>query len=588
MGPFALSVPGYRLGVHPHKHQQQPQQQHEPARPSSASGESLDTEAGPPPSSSSRLPSETINPLSHSPSTLRQLAAAGLTPEDELPSRIHKGFPHRPLPVRTLRGRREALSPGRSLYDSDGGGGGGGGGSETDTTTATAASQPSRKKGADDDVGDGTRHDLARIRHLGTLAAVMHRCLRDGDMGRAKRAFGLLLRTRDVDVRLDNLWAVGSEILMREGEEEEKAVVVAVGEASSELHKKAGKEKGESKRKGEGKADPYEISCSDTDSGSDMAEREEDDVEEPVDDAGDGGDDDDEREGDGDGRRHHPPPPPRRWGTAANVSRVKVYLETLAQHHPHDPKRPHLTSAVDFWPALFGIELYNLDAEFQEAQHRIYLESGFPPSPSSSRSSSPPAEHDDPDRMDLDGDDYTMDFSEGGQGPRRRRRKHGIGQEEEEDEEDESAANRHNALDALRAATQRGALEITTRMDGILENPPYSTHAELLRQRGHAALFMADLYLPSRLVERHRRKQSRLVAGEGGEGGENGGLREAERRLRMHVKTPEERVALARRAEEQDRARALFRRAVAAKGGDGLVEGWVLRFLEEEEEEEEE
>ncbi|KAI0974577.1 hypothetical protein F4678DRAFT_381742 [Xylaria arbuscula] len=576
MGPFAVAVPGYRLGVHPHRPQQQTQRHEAAARPSPP-GESSDTEAhivSASYSSSSRLPSETINPLSHSPATLRQLAAAGLTPGDELPSRVHKDFPHRPLPVRTLR-RWEALAS--TLVDSDVGG------SETDVTTT--ASQPSRKKkkaDGDDVDGGGTRHS-ARIRHLGTLTAVMHRCLRDGDMVRAKRAFGLLLRSRDVDLRIDNLWAVGSEILMREGEEERVGAVASselpnkptLSSSSSLLPGKGRRPK--AKWKGGGKADPYEISYSDTDSDSFMAEIEQEGLEEVGDDGGDG---DGEGDGEGDERTL-----PRRWGTAANVARVKLYLETLAQHHPHDPKRPHLTSAVDFWPALFGIELYNLDAEFQAAQHRIYLESGFPPSSSSSSSSrsSSPAEH---DRMDLDDDAYTMDFSDDGGKRRRRRRRRKHGQEEEGEEEDESSATRNDALDALRAATHRGALEITARMDNLLENPPYTTHAELLRQRGHAALFTADLYLPSRLTERYRRRRKRSSTEEGGE--KRGGLREAERRLRTHVKTAEERVALARRGEEQDRARSLFRRSVAAKGGGGWVEEWVLRFIDEEEEGDEE
>ncbi|KAI0432172.1 hypothetical protein F5Y09DRAFT_354166 [Xylaria sp. FL1042] len=557
MGPFTLSVPSYRFGVHSHKrrHHNTSTQRDEEARSQSPS----DTETQL--SSSSRLPSESINPLSHSPDTLHQLAVAGLSPEDELPSRLHKGFPHNPLPTRckSLRRRREGVRASRSSpYHTDGDGASNGG-SETDDTVTSQ--QRTRKT---EDIVDETQHS-ARIRHLNTMTAIMHRCLRDGDIARAKRAFGLLVRTKDVDVRIDNLWAIGSEILMRDGEgkEEEEEVVVV----TSELQKPP------SSSREKARADPYSLSSSDNaDSDSDFGETADEEVEVE--------EDDEEEEGDAKGN----PPPPQRWGTAANVARVKEYFETLAQHHPYDKQRPSLISAVDFWPALFSIELYNLHAEFQAALYQIHVECGFPSSPSPSRSSSPDGDFRGGDIMELD-DEYAMDIDGvDTAGPRRRKA--------EREEEDEASTTRHKALSSLHASTQRGALEITARMDPILENPPYSTHAELLRLRGHAALFIADLYLPPRVTERHQRKsrpaQIGIGVGEATGTGTRGmplSLREAERALRRHVRSPEERVALARRGEEQERARDFFRRAVAAKG---WVEEWVLRFLDEEEEEEEE
>ncbi|KAI1356890.1 hypothetical protein F5Y01DRAFT_7095 [Xylaria sp. FL0043] len=576
MGPFTLSVPGYRLGVHSRRkgrHHDTTAQQDKEARSQSPSD--VETQL----LSSSRLPSESINPLSHSPDTLRQLTVAGLSPEDELPSRLHKGFPHKPLPIRSKNLRRRKGRDTRSqssLYESDGGYTSNGG-SETDNTVTSQPQQRTRKT---EDTVDATQHS-ARIQHLNTMTAIMHRCLRDGDIVRAKRAFGLLVRTKDVDVRIDNLWAIGSEILMRDGEEEK--------EEEAAVNPKLGKPSLVSSRE-KARADPSVPSDSNTDldtSFGETTDEEEVEIE-----------DDDDTE---DAKRN--PPPPQRWGTAANAARVKVYLETLAQHHPYDAHRPGPASAVDFWPALFSIELYNLDAEFQEAAHQIYIKCGFPPSspsssPSSSRSVSPDGE-----RMELDDDDYAMDMYGGNTTTSRGRRRRKAGRGEYGDngegvyDEDETSTTRHKALSSLRASTQRGALEITARMDGILENPPYSTHAELLRLRGHASLFIADLYLPPRVTERYQRHEQQVGGGsrtaqigEGEEGmpgmqGMRGmiSVREAERRLRRHVRTPEERVALARRGEEQGRARDFFRRAVVAKG---WVEEWVVRFLDEEDEEE--
>ena len=52
----------------------------------------------------------------------------------------------------------------------------------------------------------------ARLRHLSALTTVLHRCLGEGDIARAKRAFGMLTRAQDVDIRRGGLWAVGAEI----------------------------------------------------------------------------------------------------------------------------------------------------------------------------------------------------------------------------------------------------------------------------------------------------------------------------------------------------------------------------------------
>ncbi|KAI0874496.1 hypothetical protein GGS24DRAFT_500791 [Hypoxylon argillaceum] len=541
MGPFALSIPGYRLGVHSHKLHEQ--RHHDATQLETESRSRVDSDTETQFSSTPRLPSESINPLSHSPDTLHQLAVAGLSPEDELPSRTHPGFPHKPLPpTKSSRKTRNARapSPESAGYESDGGGGR----SEVGTDSTIASRRGGRAYAVD------AKQHAAGVRHLNTMTAIMHRCLRDGDMSRAKRAFGLLVRTRDVDVRVDNLWVLGSEILMRDGEVEE-----APKGAMSRSKKPASLSSSplsSPPSPGLSQGQPYAWSDSGTDSDSDIAE------------AGQGKEEGDKKT----------PGPPQRWGSAANLAQVKVYLETLAQQHPHDPHRPHLTSAADFWPALFGIEVYNLDAEFQHSLHQIYAEHGLPSLPS--RSPSPDPEHNNyGDPMDFDDDDNEAGYSvasglgsgEAGGGRQRR------GQEEAHDR------GRHAAADALRAETQRGALEIAARMDGVMETVPYNTHAELLRLRAHVALFVADLHLPSRVVERYAVRGS-----SSGSAKQGVSLREAERRLRAHVKGPDEHVALARRGEEQARAVAFFRRVVAAKE---RLEEWVVRLLDDEEEEEE-
>ncbi|KAI0409641.1 hypothetical protein F4802DRAFT_614307 [Xylaria palmicola] len=544
MGPFALSVPGYALGIHPQKRRRHDTAQHDAgsrSRSQSPSSQTDYSDGEPRSSLAPRLPSETINPLSHSPDTLRQLAVAGLSPEDELPSRSHPGFPHKPLPTRSSRrGRSGRATPSRSAYaGSDDGGSGNGSGSGAETDSTMASQRSAGKTG-----GIDQEPHSARVRHLNTMTAIMHRCLRDGDIARAKRAMGLLLRTRDVDVRVDNLWAIGAEILMRDGEEEEPAVTL----------KTPSKPRPSSSRT-RAHASPRP----DTDDDSYMAET---------------------AEGEGEGEEDEASTPaghpdaPQRWGSAANVAQARLYLETLIQQHPYDAHRPHLTSAVDFWPALFGIEVHDLDAEFRRALQHIHAEYG-PSSAPSSRSPSPsPSPSPSADRMDLDDDDDGRRQRSGGRG-----RRSGYG--EGEDGGEGRDRDRHAATDALRAETQRGALGLAARMDGVLENPPYATHAELLRLRGHLALFVGDLCLPSRLAGRYASAPPVAQPASASLSAACSSLRGAERRLRAHARTTGDRVALARRREEQGRAVLFFRRALAA---GGAREGWVQRLLDAEEE----
>ncbi|KAJ5172670.1 hypothetical protein N7492_005263 [Penicillium capsulatum] len=62
-----------------------------------------------------------------------------------------------------------------------------------------------------------------RLQHLSVLMAVLHRCLLQGDFIRAGRAWGLILREEfrgyPVDVRHDERWGIGAEILLRCGQQ---------------------------------------------------------------------------------------------------------------------------------------------------------------------------------------------------------------------------------------------------------------------------------------------------------------------------------------------------------------------------------
>ncbi|KAI2467117.1 hypothetical protein F4781DRAFT_323458 [Annulohypoxylon bovei var. microspora] len=453
MGPFALPVPSYRLGVHSR------------AGDKKSTGDGQENASpGPERDIPSHLPSDSINPLSHTPDTLRQFAVAGLSPIDEVPSKLHPLFPHKPL---SSISKRQEVRSGSFIPTLSG--------AESEDDRGTARSQ---------DKETTVKQLTERLRHISTMTAIMHRCLNDGDIARAKRAFGLLVQSKWVDIRLGGLWAVGSEILMRDGEAEEQ----------QNRQQQPLQQQQATNEDGYEEARPSDETVA--------SEREE----------------------------------PRRWGSAANVDKVRAYFENLIQQHPHDQHRPHLTSALDFWPALFGVEIYSLDAEFRRATHRLQAS----------------LENDNEDSF-MEEDGFTDDP--------------GAGMDVDMDEAFEArrGVGRRRmewaARDSLRSETQAAAERIARQMDATMENAPYAAHRGLLRLRANLALFVGDLYLPSRLLD-----------------GDH-----AEEALRARAGSVEERGALDRREQEQDRSRAWFRKIL---DGGGELDEWALKFVSAGEDEE--
>ncbi|KAH8889801.1 hypothetical protein GQ53DRAFT_748033 [Thozetella sp. PMI_491] len=164
--------------------------------------------------SHSQLPPESINPLSHPPLLLSQFAVAGYPENHPRPAEIYPGFPHRPLPYdrglaqgdEVLERRGEGESEGEGHEGEDDGLGQAQAQTEAWEHTRIAAERRSK------------RYE----KHLSGLIGVIQAGLEEGDILRAKRAFGLLMRReikgKQVDLRHNGLWVVGAEILLREGE----------------------------------------------------------------------------------------------------------------------------------------------------------------------------------------------------------------------------------------------------------------------------------------------------------------------------------------------------------------------------------
>ncbi|KAF7560781.1 hypothetical protein G7046_g3365 [Stylonectria norvegica] len=168
---------------------------------------------------------------------------------------------------------------------------------------------------------------------------------------------------------------------------------------------------------------------------------------------------------------------PKRWGSAANMNKVKAYFDTLIQQHPYDYKHPRSVSAVDFWLALLGCEMYNTHTE-----HIMALE----------RLENVPEDWD--EETETTEEPYDPDGSFGAGEARLDQRREAV---------------RLQALTAMR--------DLTKRMDGLMEDLPYSKNQHFLRLRAMAALYVADLVVPVADVstldmeEAHRRRELEQV-----------------------------------------------------------------------------
>ncbi|KAG9241032.1 hypothetical protein BJ878DRAFT_522747 [Calycina marina] len=152
--------------------------------------------------------SASTNPLSLTPAEFAQYQLAGLRLDDDLP-RVN-GFPHRGLPFRPIDGE-DKRSKKRQ-------------GKRSTTTKYTAAGKNCRKK----------KGSALRSRHLNVLTAILHKCLLDSDIPRAKRAYAMLIRTQisgqGVDIRNSGYWGIGAELLMRSSQANEDRNTEVLGQ----------------------------------------------------------------------------------------------------------------------------------------------------------------------------------------------------------------------------------------------------------------------------------------------------------------------------------------------------------------------
>ncbi|KAI6781777.1 RNA polymerase I specific initiation factor [Emericellopsis cladophorae] len=134
-----------------------------------------------------RLPADAINPYSRSPAEIVQFSLAGLKDTDQDPSLKIPNFPHRSQISQRIARPPQQVEP--NIEDGP----------------------PGKPR----TIGQ-------REKQLHLLIQSIHHFLDQGDVERASRAYGIVLQLQPhgtpIDVRHNDLWAIGAEILMREGE----------------------------------------------------------------------------------------------------------------------------------------------------------------------------------------------------------------------------------------------------------------------------------------------------------------------------------------------------------------------------------
>ena len=235
-------------------------------------------------------------------------------------------------------------------------------------------------------------------RHLDNITVILHRCMLKGDWERASRAWGLLARTEigglGIDVRQHGRWGMGAEILMRREKEKVSQTLTAA------------------RRDSEGDTSSLHDEPTDT-----------------------------------------PTTRPASQFAGEGFKLAREYYERLVLQYPHTPHTQHTVNSKVFYPALFNIWVYEVQARYQHLRDEA------------SRA--------------------------------RRSSSHSISSDNAD--EHASAASRDRANREIADATP-----IAERLDELLLSPPYDVSEPLLRLRGMMGLWLSDLY--QSLANVHRKK----------------------------------------------------------------------------------
>ncbi|KAK0102203.1 hypothetical protein ONS95_001002 [Cadophora gregata] len=407
------------------------------------------------------------NPLSLTPVEIAQYQLAGLELDEELPD--VKDFPHRPVPQsfesRHKKGRRRERSNARN----------------TDIDEEQIIAEEEQEEGKVERISRGP---WLRNQHLSVLVTILHKCLGEGDIQRASRAWALLLRTqisgRGVDIRSNGYWEVGAALLMRSRDQKKK----------------------------------YSY---------DDEERDEEDehVEEDM-------------------------GVERRWGSKEGLELVKSYYERLILEFPYNRQFQRSVSALDFWPAMVGCEIYGVQIEQKEGLRRVEIQE--------ERDN----ENDGSGEESLDSDEIEEEHPEEDNFTFNQRRKENLSRIRAERRWEE----RENVRQIALAASEK----IAAKLDDIMTTPPYSDSHNMLRLRGMLALYIGDISIPALPLQQDEGKDSEISTRRSQRLGELD--KNTERRFLYRQRVAEHERGQKIQEAERERAAKLFDRIIRDGGED--------------------
>jgi len=415
------------------------------------------------------LPASITNPLSLTPDEIAQYKLAGLELNERVPG--VKDFPHRGL------GERFSAKPKPTPKDLKGKG-------KEKELDETHEGEGNEGAGEEEVAKKKERGPLLRLQHLGVLTAILHRCLLEGDIPRASRAWAMLIRAEvgghAIDIRGSGYWGIGAELLVRSLD-----------------------------RFNRRKRNDDEIDSEDQDQ-----------------------DGNEEVEGVGE----------KRWGTKEGLEKAKDYYERLILQYPYKRQFHGSVSALDFWPAMLGCEVYGIQYERKEGLRRaVEKEEGEEDGLGSESEQSE-------EGLDEEEDDGGFVAEEGRKLRRRRRKDERLWRERDE----------------IRQTALAASEKIAARMDELMTAPPYSDSHVLLRLRGMIALYIGHLSVPALPVEEDDETEGaemlerQIRLGTGGS--------DTERRLLWRQRLAEHEKGKKKQQEERTRAKKLFDR-IRADGG---------------------
>ena len=351
-----------------------------------------------------------------------------------------------------------------------------------------------------------------RQHHLAVVTTILHRSLLNGDYARAGRAWGMLLRAefggKAVDVRTHGRWGIGAEILLHRYSRGASSTSSSASSFPSNTAPDSSPASSSASSSSSSSSAGMRTSAS---SPSSTSARE------------------GERRGGDPGAQISP----------EGFQAAREYFERLILQHPYRRTQPHAVDARTFYPALFGLWIYEVVCGSQQARQRLEGAEGRKRSASSSSSAS--------GTSSVEGES-----DEGG-----------------EEREGEGHRAQH---DAVQAEELRRALEIAARLDGLLVSPPYDKHSELLHLRGMVALWIGDLLVTEGDAANGNADKPGFADGEmevDEEDGMAGLLAENEARQQREM-----------RETEIERARGFF---VRARANGGKVSENVQHLLDDEE-----